>query len=83
MANTAFFGEVRSNMAGNRTCAKSRASRLRGEACASIQHVPGDGSPQPLLGAVRTGRSDGQHAAVPWQCGDRIRSAFSALVTAL
>ena len=29
------------------------------------QHLPGGGGAQPLLGAVRAGRADGQHAAVP------------------
>ena len=28
------------------------------------QHLPGVGGAQPLLGAVRAGRADGQHAAV-------------------
>ena len=29
------------------------------------QHLPGDGGRQPLLGAVRAGRADAQHPAVP------------------
>ena len=39
--------------------------RLRREAGAGDQHLPGVGGAQPLLGAVRAGRADGQHAAVP------------------
>ena len=39
--------------------------RLRREAGARLQHLPGGGGAQPLLGAVRAGRPDGQHAAVP------------------
>jgi hypothetical protein len=31
------------------------------------QHLPGRGGTQSLLGAVRTGRADGQHAPVPGQ----------------
>jgi hypothetical protein len=32
---------------------------------ARVQHLPGVGGAQPLLGAVRAVRADGQHAAVP------------------
>ena len=38
--------------------------RLRREAGAGVEHLPGVGGAQPLLGAVRAGRPDGQHAAV-------------------
>ncbi|EWS52744.1 Transposase [Methylibium sp. T29] len=39
--------------------------RLRGEPGARVQYLPGDSAAQPLLGAVRAGRSHGLHAAVP------------------
>jgi hypothetical protein len=38
--------------------------RLRREAGACVQHLPGVGGAQPLLGAVRTRRADGEHSAV-------------------
>src|SRR5450830_462449 len=38
--------------------------RLRGETVAGVVHLPGDGEPQPLLGALRVRRADGQRAAV-------------------
>ncbi len=47
------------------TDAHARAVRwLNREAGAGVEHMPGGGSAQPLLGALRAGRSDGQHTAV-------------------
>jgi hypothetical protein len=43
--------------------------RLRGEPGARIQHLPGDGAAQPLLGAVRAGRAHGLDTPVPEPCG--------------
>jgi transposase len=43
--------------------------RLRGAACAGQQHVSGHRSAQPLLGALRTGWTAGQHPAVPRRGG--------------
>ena len=54
--------------------AHARALRwLRGEPGAGEQHLPGRGGAQPLLGAVRAGRADGQHPAVPGQDRHRRR----------
>jgi hypothetical protein len=41
------------------------------EAGAGIEHLPGVGGTQSLLGAVRVGRADGQHTAVPGPRGRR------------
>jgi len=38
---------------------------LRREAGAGVEHLPGGGGAQPLLGAVRAGRADGLDEAVP------------------
>ena len=54
--------------------AHARALRwLRGEAGAGVEHLPGVGGTQPLLGAVRAGRADGQHEAVSGRCRGRGR----------
>jgi transposase len=41
---------------------------------AGVQHLPGVGGPQSLLGALRLGRAPGQRAAVSGARGDRRRS---------
>jgi hypothetical protein len=45
--------------------------RLRRDPGQGLQHLPGHRGPQPLLGAVRTGRADGQHPDLPG--ADRLR----------